>query len=152
MANSQFYVTLPSTSSFKYFPENKISSYTTRLHAPLRLKGEWEVALVEINYPRTWYNISGDTCKIYYQGKHDQELESTQIPSGYYESAEEILHELRRALPEYVKRNLEMYIKSKSRKCVINCSHGTGILFNETLSRMLGFVESTLKTQTSLFD
>ena len=57
MALSQFYVTLPSTSSAQYYPENKLSSYITRLNKPIRLTGEWEVSLVEMNYPRTWYNV-----------------------------------------------------------------------------------------------
>ncbi len=144
MAVSQFYVTLPSTSSFKFFPDNKTSSYTTRLHTPLRLTGDWEVALAEISYPRTWYNVAGDTCKVFYRGKHDLELETALLSPGYYESAEEILHELRRILPEYIKRNLNMYIKTQARKCVINCSNGTGIKFNETLSRMLGFEHNDL--------
>ncbi len=144
MTASQFYVTLPSTSSVKFFPDNKLSSFTTRLHTPLRLKGEWEIALVEINYPRTWYNVSGDTCKVFYRGRFDEDLEYVQLSPGYYESAEEILHELRRVLPEYVKRNLNMYIKTQSRKCVINCSNGSGLKFNETLARMLGFEQNSL--------
>jgi hypothetical protein len=108
------------------------------------LTGDWEVALVEISYPRTWYNVSGDTCKVFYKGRHDEELDNTLLAPGYYESAEEILHELRRVLPEYVKKDLTMYIKSQARNCVINCSNGTGILFNETLSRMLGFEKTVL--------
>ena len=144
MSTSQFYVTLPSTSSFKYFPDNKLSSYTTNLHTPLRLAGDWEVALVEINYPRTWYNVSGDTCKVYYKGKHETRLESVKIPPGYYETVEEILYELRKTLPPHILEDVHMYVKSQSRKFVINCSNGAEIKFNEHLSRMLGFEESYL--------
>ena len=144
MAVSQFYVTLPSTSSFKYFPGNKLSSFTTHLHTPLRLEGDWEVALVEINYPRTWYNVAGDTCKVYYRSKDDEHLESVKIPPGYYETAEEIVYELRKTLPPTILEDVHMYIKSQSRKFVINCSNGASIKFNETLARMLGFEESKL--------
>ena len=85
MAISQFYVILPSTSSSQLFPDNKLSSFTTNLHTPLRLNGDWEVALVEINYPRTWYNVSGDTCKVYYRREDDDQMKSVKIPPGYYE-------------------------------------------------------------------
>ena len=112
MAISQFYVTLPSTSSFKYFPENKLSSFTTHLHTPLRLEGDWEVALVEINYPRTWYNIAGDTCEVYYRRHNDDQLETAKIPPGYYETVEEILYEIRKTLPPSILKDVQMYVKS----------------------------------------
>ena len=144
MSLSQFYVTLPSTSSSKYFPDNKLSTFTTRLHIPIRLTGDWEVALVEISYPRTWYNVAGDTCKVYYRRGDDEQMKSVKIPAGYYETAEEILYELRKTLPPSIMADVHFYIKSLSRKFVINCGNGASIKFNETLARMLGFEESKL--------
>ena len=149
MAVSQFYVTLPCNSSIKYYPDNKLSSYTTKLHTPLNLSGEWEVSLVECIYPRTWYNISGDTCKVYYKGKHEPQLEIVKIPPGYYETVEEILYEFRKTLPPHILEHVQMYVKSQSRKFVINCSNGVEIKFNERLSRMLGFEESNLIRKTT---
>jgi hypothetical protein len=54
-----FYVTLPSNSSFEYFPENTLNNYTTKLHTTLRLDciqflGNYEVGLVEMSYPHNW--------------------------------------------------------------------------------------------------
>ena len=57
---SDFYITLPSNSSMKHFPENTQSSYRTKLSAPLILSGDdWEVGLSEIFIPKSWYNIDG---------------------------------------------------------------------------------------------
>ena len=53
---SEFYITLPSNSSMQYFPDNKTSNFVTKLSRTLRLDGEWEVGLAEIDYPHTWYN------------------------------------------------------------------------------------------------
>ena len=139
MAVSQFYVTLPSTSSTKYFPDNKLSSYTTKLHTPLKLTGEWEVSLVEIIYPRTWYNISGDTCTIKYRTSGVSEVETILLTPGYYKNVQEIISEMRLNLPEPAKRNIIVYMKSQSRKIVISCNNGAGIKFNETLARIFGF-------------
>ncbi len=44
-----FYVTLPSNSSFEYYPENALNNYTTKLHSTLRLEGNYEVGLVEMS-------------------------------------------------------------------------------------------------------
>ena len=53
----EFYVTLPSNSSMKYFPENTQSSYRTKLSPPLVMHGDWEVALSEVFMPRSWFNV-----------------------------------------------------------------------------------------------
>ena len=53
-----FYVTLPSDSSSKYFPENKVSHFYTRLPTPIELRGDWEVGLVEFKYPHTLYLVN----------------------------------------------------------------------------------------------
>lgn len=42
----------------EYFPNNTLTTYTTRLHQPQDLKGSWEVGLAEIQYPHSWFNVS----------------------------------------------------------------------------------------------
>jgi hypothetical protein len=49
-----FYITLPSNSSFEYYPENTLNNYTTKLHSTLRLEGNYEVGLDEMSYPQNW--------------------------------------------------------------------------------------------------
>ena len=56
-----FYVTLPSNSSMKYFPNNTLTKYTSKLHNQLQLEGKYEVALTEIMFPFNWLpTISGN--------------------------------------------------------------------------------------------
>ena len=54
-----FYVTLPSNSSLDYFPKNTLTDYTTKLPQRLDLDESWEVALSEVQYTRSWTNVSG---------------------------------------------------------------------------------------------
>jgi len=42
----------------KYYPENTIAKFTTKLPQSIDLDGEYEVGLAEIIYPQTWYNIN----------------------------------------------------------------------------------------------
>ena len=41
----------------KYYPDNTVARYKTRLLQPISLQGEWEVGLFEFEYRRTWYNV-----------------------------------------------------------------------------------------------
>ena len=47
-----FYITLPSESSKKLFPENNPSEYTVRLPHWVHLKGNWQIGLHSITYTR----------------------------------------------------------------------------------------------------
>ena len=61
---SHFYLTLPSNSSSKYFPNNTLTHFVTKLHNDVSLSGEWEVALVDIMYPQNWYNVNGQHIDV----------------------------------------------------------------------------------------
>ena len=51
---SSFYVTLPSNGSKRFFPDNTAGVFRNNLAQPLELEGQWEMALVEMEYPITW--------------------------------------------------------------------------------------------------
>ena len=51
-------LTLLSNASTKYYPNNKPNSYKVLLTATLDLEGSWEVAIVNIQYPFTWPNLT----------------------------------------------------------------------------------------------
>lgn len=54
---NDFYIHLISDSSSSYFPGNVTSEFTTHLAQEENLTGQWEVALCNIFYHRTWVNI-----------------------------------------------------------------------------------------------
>ena len=43
----------------KFFPNNTLTNFTTRLQTPIELGevGAWEVGLAEIHFPRNWINV-----------------------------------------------------------------------------------------------
>lgn len=66
-----FYMTLLSNSSLDYYAENKTGSFTVQLPRCMRMEGEWEVAVAEIQYPYTFFTVEDGhneilikTCKI----------------------------------------------------------------------------------------
>ena len=48
---SDFYFTLPSNSSLTDFPNNSSNDFKVRLPRPIRLQGNWRVALATISVP-----------------------------------------------------------------------------------------------------
>ena len=62
---NEFQLTLPSNASITFSPDNKPANYTTTLPSPISLEGEWEVALIDIQYPHNWMNITNDVYIIF---------------------------------------------------------------------------------------
>jgi hypothetical protein len=52
MEFDQFYVTLPSNASMSIFPDNTKANFITELYKPIKLESKYEVALVEITFPK----------------------------------------------------------------------------------------------------
>ena len=89
--NSHFYVTLPSDSSAAYYPNNTVARFVTRLPERVRLDGDYEMGLVEIIYPHTWYNVDGNFWIVV-------ESKKIELQSGYYENGSAIAAALNRDL------------------------------------------------------
>ena len=61
----EFQITLPSNASMKTSPDNRPANYTTTLGSPLNIEGEWEVALIDVQYPHNWMNIPKDVYILF---------------------------------------------------------------------------------------
>ena len=97
-----FQITLPSTSSATLFPTNRSQKYRTQLIKRLHLGGsgfgldEWEVALVDIQFPQNWPNVLEHTAigfiVCYDQKAHGQSPIVCDIPPF-------MMNVLRKAVP-----------------------------------------------------
>ena len=58
---TSFHVTLPSNTCFTLYPSNKPNDYSTQLSKELLLQGDWEAAILDLQYPHSWPNVLDDT-------------------------------------------------------------------------------------------
>jgi hypothetical protein len=82
-------VILPSDSSASSYPNNTVARFVTKLPERIRLEGDYEIALAEINYPHSWYNVDNTdgTYWLAVSQKHNANFAKILVPSGYYENA-----------------------------------------------------------------
>ena len=112
---NDFYVNLPSNTpgTNQYSRENTTSQFRVRLPEEIRLGNEqWEVALVELQYPFSWNNIvddyteTGNPALIHSAIKQCEMevifLDGTQlcvsIPPGYYKDADALIAVIQKRL------------------------------------------------------
>ena len=89
--NDHLYLTLPSDSSVKYYPNNTIARFVTKLPETIRLHGHYEMALAEIIYPHTWYNLNNDDERYWVSFNYPNVTKKVPIPSGYYDDGHALL-------------------------------------------------------------
>ena len=79
--NNSFYVTLPS--NVQGAIDNRISDYTTILPNTLRLSDDYHVAITEISYTKSWYNVTQQSTFKFYDYKGEI-AKIAGIGVGYY--------------------------------------------------------------------
>lgn len=162
----QFYITLPSNSSMKYFNDNRTTRFTTQLPRRIELVGEWEAALVEIQYPQSFETITrqhgvvrlhkhhsktpaenfSDIPAVLGTGEGEISSEAYVIEPGVYTDAREIARALNAV--EGLKRHVKFgrVDGDEARMTVTRictCDTGHYLSFSPRLYRCLGFDKMT---------
>lgn len=118
---SGFYITLPSNSSMNIYPNNKQSSYTTKLRENINFTSPHEVALVEINYaPTIKTDIGAIEIRDYFKNIYEVKNNTIEIPISIMKqtSIEKLLILLNRKLDqtifidEIIYRSTSIYLKT----------------------------------------
>lgn len=98
----EFYLTLLSNSSMKYFPNNTSTNFITKLPKSLKLIGDWQVAVVEFQHPCTIFSVqeSENYVRIIHRktvyiddrddGFYDETIE-VKIPPSNYDSIQDVI-------------------------------------------------------------
>ncbi len=80
-----------------FYPKNTLQNYKTRVCITEEFAGKWEVGLVNITYPRMWYNVNKEDAVCYVQFMN-WDTKTATIPIGRYNSMEELIEALNKAL------------------------------------------------------
>ena len=99
---SDFYLPLPRSSSMDYHRTNTQANFTNLLPNSIDLTEDWEVGLVEIQYPHNWYNVPAEAscrtfrvrCKSSDNENGPQAAYNFMIPAGYYHRVETMLNQI----------------------------------------------------------
>lgn len=139
-----FYLALQSDSSLGYFYNNKISNFFTHLPAQIDLTGEWEVGLVELIYPHTWFNITGD-CNHFNYDSGSGRMKPFEIPVGYYESVSEVV----KAMTTHFKSDkIYLYYNKNTRRMKMTLASGTKLNLYPGIAEVLGFEPGLLSAHS----
>jgi hypothetical protein len=90
-----------------------MAKFTTRLQSSITLSDQWEMALSEIMFPKTWLTIQKNggaftiSCSEWSQEHNLPSIYSIdlQLASGYYESIQAVLNEMNNVVEKTIATN-----------------------------------------------
>ena len=151
------YMTLVSNASMDLYPLNRRSSFRTRLpYLHDFSQGKWTVALTELTYTKSWYNIVwGHISPAYVET--DKTVESlntfvqTPIQPGYYPTTDSLVTHVNALISKWAAPGITGYpvLEVQSNQKVVHKSYGKddqgkeiGVLFDFKLTQLLGLKDN----------
>lgn len=139
---SEFFVTLPSNSSFNYFPQNDPSHYKVKLPYPIQLNGKWEVGLAEISYVRSWPTVS--PAAVFEYLADGKKRHSFTISEGYYEDIGTLLNYIYERMSDEGRSNVQITLNPRNNKIVVRLRNNAIVNWKDVqLARILGIKDKT---------
>ena len=172
VSEDYFYVTLPSNSSMDLYPQNKANHFTTKLHKPLKLDGDWDVGLSEISYPRTWYNVlPSDKMEwtVYSTASYHPDLgeslttrinqhllpvgnykmQNYTLPTGVYKSIQTLVYQFRQTMRDGIgnKHNaINVFENTTTKTLTLAIGGRHHIWMSRPLAEAMGLPEENIET------
>ena len=163
---NKFYVVLPSDSSMDVYPQNKVSHFKVNLTTMMNLDPDkWEVALQEIQFNHSWYNIRKgknlitkyynsvtpeETKKLFEMADVEYIHESKEymsrvipIPEGHYENVQDIIKLLQNQEDGDPRPTTYSYDDTTKRVTILNSTNCIIDLENTDIATCLGFSPRT---------
>lgn len=137
-----FYIVLPSNVRNLTGKRNASGHYFTYLPKPISLDtNTWKVAVVDISYFTTWYNITPENCTIHGRLANGVATFGDTPPSHYktLPLLMKAINKLLKSMGQYAKFS----IVSGTGRCQLTIPPGERVGLHRTVSVMLGFDSNT---------
>ena len=141
-----FFITLPSNSCMEIFPSNTVANFKVKLPETVSLTGDWEVALVEMQYAHTWSTIRQGVQQtfVYTVGT---ERSTGIIDSGHYESVPDLVKNFNSHISKDVQSKIQLTYNKHTRKVTVDVKKQASIWFTGDIAAALGFDQDSYITK-----
>ena len=136
----EFSIYLPSNTTF--LPSNKSWKYVTKLAREVNLNDDWECALTEIQYKRSWFNIVERENNFYIQDIDREKWYHITIPIGYYQNEQHLIETINTLLKTH---KVKISFNIATRKIQIKIPNHIQIVFTRALAGIMGisYIQTT---------
>ena len=122
----------------KLYPCNTLTHYKTKLPKVIDLPGNWDVGLLEIQYPHSWHNMTEIDGFISIKNTNNGEKYLVKLQPGYYKSVSVLVKELQDTLTDVVADTLTLIYSPISESVALTVVSGVRIIISDYLAKILG--------------
>ncbi len=138
------YITLPSNTMQE---ENLTGDFRVRVARHITLEGDWEVALVDIQYPYSWYNVTNDVSSgmqqnhIQFVSYENSMVYTIYVPPANYSSPDQLAAAIEREIEQVseLKGCGFSYDPIEQKMVAFKTSNFSTIIMSPLLQYMMGF-------------
>ena len=129
-------------------PGNTLTKYITALPQRVRLEGQRECGLVEIQYPHSWYNVSRENAWFaVVSGSDHSVIRRGRIETGYYDRPEKLIGAINKILTnDGVGQGVTLTYSKIPQK--VTARLDPGVIFTMDMQKILGFDQPFLTETT----
>lgn len=140
-----------------YFGDNKVNNFITKLPQTIELTGEWELGLVDIQFPVNWINMSDIQGKLLiklFEENSDghfyaTDLVGVELQTGYYETGDDLVQALNYLIKKQkLAKRVNFKYDQFSSKVSVNIKNAL-VVASAWLCEMLGFTDITLNPKNT---
>ena len=129
----------------EYYPDNTLAHFTTQLPQDIDLSGKWEVALAEILYPHSYYNIRHREASMSVRVGRNSDHVTKILHPGYYPSTKILVGSLNKLLD--VSAKIKFGYNDVTNRVHLEVKRNAQLLMSPELCNMLG-LESQIFNDT----
>lgn len=136
-----FYLTVKSTDSVSYFPDNTSADFYAKLPYTIDLDGDWSIGVNQIWIPKRWYNVVDIQLQfVNNEGANivDSASEVVQISDGYYHTIDTLIQTLNQISNIGNNELCQFSYNNITQKVTIDVKDGFTLTMSATLCSMLG--------------
>lgn len=122
----------------QYFPDNSLTSFKTKLAKPIIHDGnQWEVALVELSFPKSWLNVTEGENEIYVE--NNNQIRCLNIPLKRYSNNFEFYQALKECFTKNIPLGIHVRYTERTGHIVFEINKDSLIYLSGKLALQVGF-------------
>ena len=135
--DGDFYLTAPSNASYHTYPDNTQSTFKIQTAKAIDL-GRYEVALSEIQYPKSWLSVTDCSFEVH---RTNADTLTARLPDGRYVGIEQLIETIQKQLANLnIANSVAVHWDAiRMKTSVIIRPSGTCLRVSPKLGRIMGF-------------
>ena len=135
-------IIMESNAQLDLFPDNNPSHFKTRLPEPWKLDDTWEVSLLQLRLPHTWYNVKENQISFQWvEGGGGPGAKTLYLEAGLYSTVQDLVEAILSRTKAVTSKAVALTLDEKSGHYSWTIPENCSFIYPKLLARLLGYID-----------